>query len=233
MFDSLAGLSPRAVTGKDNATLTPQCGTVHPVPPPPIPYPGPTYLHPTIHNSPSCLHLGGWHDIAGALSYLGTHHVFQGCPASGGWHHSASTDLVHWEDRGLGPSRVLETHAGMDSHDTPCSGFVTVDDNGVPCAGFRQCGSDKGVVGGKPWDVPLEIRCANDSNLTQWSDPIYLYDVFFYRALPYDPIRPWKDTDGKWYVFSFVTVRTFWSITSRTASHLRKRKGRCEGSTAL
>ena len=27
----------------------------------------------------------------------------------------------------------------------------------------------------------------------------YLYDVFFYRALPYDPVRPWKGTDGQWY----------------------------------
>ena len=38
--------------------------------------------------------------MAGALTFKGVHHAFQGCPASGGWSHSASTDLVHWEDRG-------------------------------------------------------------------------------------------------------------------------------------
>ena len=94
---------------------------------------------------------------------------------------------------------IEETHAGMESHNSPCSGFVTVDDDGIPCAGFRQCSSSKGVAGGQPWDVPLELRCANNTNLTSWSDPIYLYDVFFYRALPYDPVRPWKDADGMWY----------------------------------
>jgi hypothetical protein len=26
-----------------------------------------------------------------------------------------------------------------------------------------------------------------------------LYPVYNYRALPYDPVRPWKDLDGKWY----------------------------------
>jgi hypothetical protein len=43
-----------------------------------------------------------WNDIAGALTYKGTSHVFQGCPGGGqpgssahGWHHAASTDLVH------------------------------------------------------------------------------------------------------------------------------------------
>jgi hypothetical protein len=23
--------------------------------------------------------------------------------------------------------------------------------------------------------------------------------AYYYRGLPYDPVRPWKDTDGKWY----------------------------------
>ena len=39
----------------------------------------------------------GWADIAGALTYKGTHHVFQGCPGGNqpgssarGWHHAAS-----------------------------------------------------------------------------------------------------------------------------------------------
>ena len=65
----------------------------------------------------------------------------------------------------------------MESDITPCSGFVTVDDNGTPCAGFRQCGSTKGVPGGAGWDVPLEIRCATNEFLTDWSDPIWLYDM--------------------------------------------------------
>lgn len=41
------------------------------------PYPGNEWLHPKIHQSPDCLHLGGWHDVAGALTFKGEHHVFQ------------------------------------------------------------------------------------------------------------------------------------------------------------
>jgi hypothetical protein len=33
--------------------------------------------------------------MAGALTFKGVHHAFQGCPSSGGWSHSTSTDLVH------------------------------------------------------------------------------------------------------------------------------------------
>ena len=95
----------------------------------------------------------------------------------------------------------------MESDDTPCSGFVTVDDKGVPCAGFRQCGSTNGTTGLNPaahtWDVPMEIRCATDEDLTTWGSPEFIYPQYFYRALPYDPVRPWKETgpggDGKWY----------------------------------
>eukprot|EP00656_Telonema_subtile_P006023 TRINITY_DN12768_c0_g2_i1.p1 TRINITY_DN12768_c0_g2~~TRINITY_DN12768_c0_g2_i1.p1 ORF type:complete len:507 (+),score=67.93 TRINITY_DN12768_c0_g2_i1:174-1694(+) len=168
------------------------------------PYPGSAWLHPKIHQSPDCLHLDGWHDMAGALSFKGEHHVFQGCPASFGWSHSVSTDLVHWEDRGRGVHMIHETYQGMDSTSCgPCSGFVTVDDQGVPCAGFRQCGSDKGATGLNPqaqaWDVPMELRCASDQNMTVWGDPIWIYPAYYYRALPYDPVRPWKDTDGLWY----------------------------------
>ena len=64
------------------------------------PYPGDNFTHPRIHQSPDCLHRGGWHDMAGALTFKGVHHAFQGCPASGGWSHSTSTDLVHWVDKG-------------------------------------------------------------------------------------------------------------------------------------
>lgn len=49
------------------------------------------------------------------------------------------------------------------------------------------------------WDVPLEVRCAENENLTSWGPSQWIYDVYFYRALPYDPVRPWKDEDGQWY----------------------------------
>ena len=84
------GLARRAVTSPDNTTLTAQC-TPHTPPPPP--YPGPAFIAPKIHHSPDCLHEGGWHDVAGALTFKGTHHVWQGCPGRGGWSHAASADL--------------------------------------------------------------------------------------------------------------------------------------------
>ena len=50
--------------------------------------------------------------------------------------------------------------------------YITKDplDNNKVCAGFRQCGSNKGVGGNSvhPWDVPLELRCAEDDALTSW-----------------------------------------------------------------
>ena len=70
----------------------------------------------------------GWADIAGALTLNGTHHVFQGCPTAGGWHHAASRDLVHFEDRGIHLRAIKESYEGMVSDSPPCSGFVTVDD---------------------------------------------------------------------------------------------------------
>ena len=64
-------------------------GSINPLPPPvppgQHPYPGLAFTHPRIHQSPDCLHVGGWHDMAGALTFQGTHHAFQGCPGSGGW----------------------------------------------------------------------------------------------------------------------------------------------------
>jgi hypothetical protein len=103
----------------------------------------------------------------------------QGCPGGGqpgssahGWHHAASEDLVHWEDRGIHVEAINESYKGFSSDTSPCSGFVTVDDEGVPCAGFRQCGSITGLTGLNPkankWDAPLEIRCAKNANLTDW-----------------------------------------------------------------
>ena len=127
------GLAPRAVA---DGKISKQC--VGPPPPPPAPpvnpgcktwdgkcvqpYPGEEWQHPKIHQSPDCLHLGGWHDMAGALTFDGTngleHHAFQGCPASQGWSHSASKDLVHWEDRGRHVHMIHETYEGMGERST-------------------------------------------------------------------------------------------------------------------
>ena len=38
----------------------------------------------------------------------------------------------------------------------------------------------------------MELRCAENPGMTEWSDPIWMYPVYYYRALPYDPVRPWK-----------------------------------------
>lgn len=130
--------------------------------------------------------------MAGALTFKSVHHVFMGCPASGGWSHASSTDLVHWQDNGIDPIRVNETYAGMRSYQSPCSGFVAVNDEGTPCAGFRQCGSTHGTTGLNPeahaWDVPMEVRCASNAELTEWSEPQWLNTIYFYRWLPYDPV---------------------------------------------
>jgi hypothetical protein len=160
------------------------------------PYPGPSWSWPALHNSPPCLHIGGWHDIAGALLWDGTAHVFQGCPGSdwdGGWHHATSEDFVHWTNLGVDVKTVNETYGASP----PCSGFMTVDDEGVPCAGFRECSGN--------WpnrtnqQVPLEVRCATDPGLRNFTGPEYLFWFYFNRALPYDPVRPWVGADGLWY----------------------------------
>ena len=58
----------------------------------------------------------------------------------------------------------------------------------VPCAGFRQCGSNTGLTGLNPkankWDAPLELRCAQNDNLTKWGPPDYIFPVYYYRGLP-------------------------------------------------
>ena len=41
-------------------------------------FPGAEWLHPRIHFTPTVVSLGGgWHDIAGAITHRGVHHVFQ------------------------------------------------------------------------------------------------------------------------------------------------------------
>lgn len=47
--------------------------------------------------------------------------------------------------------------------------------------------------------VPLELRCATESDLRNWTGPEYLFWFYFNRNLPYDPVRPWVDHDGRWY----------------------------------
>ena len=148
-----------------------------------------------------------WTDMAGALTYRGMNHVWQGCPANGGWHGSASADGVRWQDRGITVIAVNESWEGYTSHSgtngSPCAGFATVDDDGTPCVGFRPCSCSTGTTALNPrahnWDAPLQIRCATNANLTRWSQPEYLFPVYFSRPLPYDPPAPWKDHDGRWY----------------------------------
>jgi len=46
----------------------------------------------------------------------------------------------------------------------------------------------------------MELRCAHDDYLTEWGDSEFIFNVTYYRSTPYDPTRPWIDTDGKWYM---------------------------------
>ena len=127
------------------------------------PYPAESYRVPQLHHSPNCLHTNGWHDMAAALTHNDIHHTWQGCPTSGGWSHARSTDLVHWEDLGIDMKTLHETYAGMESTESPCSGFMALNDEGIPCGGFRQCLSTHGTTDHNPaaadWDVPVEVRC--------------------------------------------------------------------------
>ncbi len=192
------GSSNQQFTATDNELKTGSGSCVAACFVPPPSYPGPQLLHPKIHFTPSYVSLsGGWHDIAGAITHNSVHHIYQGT----GWNHAFSTDLVHWQTGPHGPPAIHETYAGMDSTSDPCSGYITKDDEGNVCAGFRQCGSAKGVTGGAPWDVPLELRCATDNeHLSSWTtSPDYLFNVSWYRAIPYDPARPWRESDGNWY----------------------------------
>ena len=90
-----------------------------------------------------------------------------------------------------GPEAVQESYAGMSSKTDPCSGFLAKDplDGDRVCAGFRQCGSDAGVAGGNAWDVPLELRCALDDDLSSFDDVNieYIFNVSFWRAVPRGP----------------------------------------------
>ena len=94
---------------------------------PGIGYPGPQHAIPTIHFIPTYVSdRGGWHDVAGAFTHKGVHHIWQGT----GWNHAVSHDLVKWSTAPHGPKAVHETYKGMDSETDPCSGFVTLDKDG-------------------------------------------------------------------------------------------------------
>jgi hypothetical protein len=43
------------------------------------------------------------------------------------------------------------------------------------------------------------VVCATNAALTKWGEPEVLFPVNFWKGLPYDPIAPWKDEDGRWY----------------------------------
>jgi hypothetical protein len=133
----------------------------------------------------------------------GSFHVFQGSNdclgVQAGWHHSVSTNLVDWTNFGIEPT--LSALAEPYGTSSPCSGFMVHDDDGIPCAGFRECSGE--WPGRSNTQVPLELRCAVDEKssifLNNFSAPEYLFWFYFNRNLPYDPVRPWIDTDGNWY----------------------------------
>ena len=98
---------------------------------------------------------------------------------------------------------MKETYKGMNSFETPCSGFVTIDpETNQSCAGFRQC-HGSGVHGASKDGVPLELRCTpvGDGSLQHWSPPEFIDSINPSLAtprVPYDPPRPWVDADGLW-----------------------------------
>ena len=165
-------------------------------------FPGPPHLRPRLHYIPNCLNgkEGGSHDIAAALTLPAAlpgavghrHNVWQLCP--GGWHHAVSTDLVHWHSQGIGPDNWPSGFATVVNDD----GSRYEDGNATVCAGMK---GTKPIPGAKSWDTPLVLRCSVDGiNATQWGPEEPLFDVRFYRFLPYDPFRPFQDEDGLYYV---------------------------------
>ena len=150
-------------------------------------FPGPPHLHPQLHYTPACLNpqgtSGGSRDIAGALTVRGEHNVWQLCPQ--GWHRATSVDLVHWRSLGIGPNAWP-------------SGFVTVDeDSGGVCAGMR---GSKPIPGGPSTDAALVLRCLDvRQNSTTWGPEEPLFEVRFYRFLPFDPLPEEKTQTKYWH----------------------------------
>ena len=61
-------------------------------------------------------------------------------------------------------------------------------------------------------------RCATNEKLTNWSAPIWMFPVYYYRPLPYDPVRPWKDADGKVRGFSLSLFVFKYPIAQRESA---------------
>lgn len=132
---------------------------------------------PVLHYTRPCVNEGGGsRDISAAITIDGAHHTWQLC--EGGWHHAVSTDLVSWRS------------LGVDLDEWP-SGFVVAADDGRACAGFL--GADGAGV---------SARCAAAVADHPWTfgaeRPWFRVD--FYRPLPLDPFRPFRDSDGRYYI---------------------------------
>lgn len=210
----------------------------------------PDHHSPRIHYGAPCFATPSpsawqvWHDVAAAISLPdGSHHLWMGCPSvngweEGGWHHAVSNDLVRWRSMGIDVRAINESHGSADAPDTPvsmksqftpCAGFVTIDDaTGDLCVGLRQCYSRVGLPGGHSWDVPLELRCANitgsSNNTMQFQPPEFLFDVYFAKNLAFDPVRPWRGQDGRYYAV----------IAGDACNDTRSTLGKCDlGSSAL
>ena len=168
-------------------------------------HPGPVWMRPRLHYAPLNKSAG---DIAGALSHNGLHHVWQltgeRLGAGAGWHHRVSADLVHW--------RTASDGQPVGPDDWP-SGFAIADSEqtgGRICAGMRcdRCqpkdpsrplcplGKDNTSACQQP---PLALRCATNSEATEWGAYEPLIPIVYYRGIPYDPFRPFRDHDGWWY----------------------------------
>ena len=168
------------------------------------PYPGPAHMHPRLHYAPLNQSAG---DIAGALSHDGLHHVWQltgeDFGGGAGWHHRVSSDLTHW--------RAASESDPIGPNDWP-SGFAIADEEtgGHICVGIR-CDKCKPDDPSKPLcglgkdntsacqQPPLALRCATNAAATEWGEYEPMIPVVYYRGLPYDPFRPFRDHDGLWY----------------------------------
>ena len=127
---------PCPPTFKECTPTNPWCGLFRSLHPPP-----PTHIRP-----PMCNHL-----------HLRTSVVVRFQPTV------SRSPAPHLGPPGLPVPHLHPAPSPFDSYNSPCSGFVTVADDGTPCAGFRQCTSTAGATGlnpnASPWDVPMELRC--------------------------------------------------------------------------
>ena len=76
----------RTANGMQSIVVRPGNDSLCGVPSPP----SPKYFTPKIHFVQAVYNSNGWHDITGAITHNGVHHIYQGR----GWNHATSTDLV-------------------------------------------------------------------------------------------------------------------------------------------